>query len=313
MAEDGLPDTNFYIRKISDGETIDHFIKPGYLTKEAVDAGSPVYTLTFILDDTCYKDYASLLLPRAVGYSAGLLNYFFRGSIEITIPDIGIYAQTDNPAQGFTSIKLLAKNITPGTEEMTNGSIELVVRYKLAHDDPFQSSPVPTDTEFTYVTVPEFNNANSVPRGSATVLTFGKGQSTIIPLWTTDVYLQVVFKGTLGNEDGAIAVGFKDISEPTPVDLFNNMDKICLNGSWYNTSSPEAISQVDPDHDGIPGWDIYTHNIENAYLKISNISNPINASPSDYTFYKPLVAIKPQARLRTRRIITLRARRNVTR
>ncbi|MBI5099604.1 MAG: hypothetical protein HZB30_10245, partial [Nitrospirae bacterium] len=274
---------------ISNANLADHFAAVSLLENENSIIGSDISQLKLWLDDNVHNTYANELLPRAVGYSASLLDYFFRGNIEITIPTNGIYAQTDNSAQGFTSIKFLAKNITPGNEAMTNGSIELVVRYKLAQGDPFQSSPVPTDTEFTYVTVPEFNNANSIPRGSAAVLTFGTGQSTIIPLWATNVYLQVVFKGRLGNEDGAIAVGFKDISEPTPVDVYNNMDKICLNGGWYNTGSPEAIAQVDPDHDGIPGWDIYTHNIENAYLKISNISNPINASPSDYTFYKPLV------------------------
>ncbi len=36
-----------------------------------------------ILDNNVYSDYASLLLPRAVGYSAGLLNYFFRGQINM--------------------------------------------------------------------------------------------------------------------------------------------------------------------------------------------------------------------------------------
>ena len=37
------------------------------------------------LDNNVYADYASLLLPRAVGYSAGLLNYFFRGDMDFTI------------------------------------------------------------------------------------------------------------------------------------------------------------------------------------------------------------------------------------
>ncbi|MBI5099607.1 MAG: hypothetical protein HZB30_10260 [Nitrospirae bacterium] len=221
-ARDGKRDTVYYIQ----GYTSQRLAAYSYLNKWLL-----FDQWKYNLDDFVYEDYASQLLPRAVGYSAGLLNYFFRGNIELTIPSTGIYAQTDNATTGFTRITLLAKNITPGTEEMTSGSIELVVRYKLAHDDPFQSNPVATDTEFTYVTVPESNNVNSIPRGSATVLTFGTGQSTIIPLWTTDVYLQVVFKGRLGNEDGAIAVGLKDISEPTPVDLFNNMDKICLFGS----------------------------------------------------------------------------------
>lgn len=38
------------------------------------------------LDDYVYSDYASQLIPRAVGYSAGLLDYFFRGDIDL-IPD----------------------------------------------------------------------------------------------------------------------------------------------------------------------------------------------------------------------------------
>jgi len=33
-----------------------------------------------VLDNNVYAEYASLLIPRAVGYSAGLLDYFFRDS-----------------------------------------------------------------------------------------------------------------------------------------------------------------------------------------------------------------------------------------
>jgi hypothetical protein len=35
------------------------------------------------LDDRVFQDYAALLLPRAVGYSAALLDYFFRGSLTV--------------------------------------------------------------------------------------------------------------------------------------------------------------------------------------------------------------------------------------
>jgi hypothetical protein len=41
---------------------------------------------TFTLNDRNYYTAANILLKRAVGYSAGLLNYFFRGNIEM-IPD----------------------------------------------------------------------------------------------------------------------------------------------------------------------------------------------------------------------------------
>ena len=33
------------------------------------------------LDPGVFADYAALLLPRAVGYSAALLDYFFRGRL----------------------------------------------------------------------------------------------------------------------------------------------------------------------------------------------------------------------------------------
>jgi len=42
-----------------------------------------------VLDNNVYADYASLLIPRAVGYSAGLLDYFFRGEIDMVIDDGG--------------------------------------------------------------------------------------------------------------------------------------------------------------------------------------------------------------------------------
>lgn len=35
------------------------------------------------LNDTIHRTYADFLIPRAVGYSASLLNYFFRGDITI--------------------------------------------------------------------------------------------------------------------------------------------------------------------------------------------------------------------------------------
>ncbi|MEW6419946.1 MAG: hypothetical protein AB1480_17835 [Nitrospirota bacterium] len=54
-----------------------------------------------VLDVNVYSDYASLLIPRAVGYSAGLLNYFFRGEVEFSKE---IYEQTTADGyHGFVS------------------------------------------------------------------------------------------------------------------------------------------------------------------------------------------------------------------
>lgn len=287
IAEDGKEDTGIWISKISDGEQIGHFVRPSYLTTavyEILGEGSKYYS-TFYRDERCHEDYAQKLIPRAVGYSAGMLNYFFRGTIELTLPDSGVYSFSDDPVKGFSKITLLARNTTPNGDEMSDGGIELVVKYRIAQADPFQSYPVPTTNDFSYTVLPVANNIRSIPKLSPAELTFDAGQNTLIPVNATDVFLLIVYKGKLGEEDGTVAVGFKDISEPTPVDLFNNMDKICLNGSWYTTGSPEAIAQVDTDQDGnADEWDVFPHETHDAYLKISSVSNPVYASPADYTF-----------------------------
>ena len=68
-----------------------------------------------------YDDQAKLLVPRAVAYSAGLIDYFFRGSIYVAPPPEGVYALVDHgdPASnckdncGFTKIKVRLANSTP--------------------------------------------------------------------------------------------------------------------------------------------------------------------------------------------------------
>ncbi len=281
-AEDGQIDKLYYIS----GYQSEKLALYSYFANAAPDLpGEWQYTL----DDTVHEDYAQKLVPRAVGYSAGFLNYFFRGSIAITLPDKGVYAQTgEDPNQGFNKITLNAQNISPEGEEMTDGSIELVVKYRLALDDPFQNYPVDTTWQFTYVVVPELNGTQSIPRESPVKLEFNLGQP--IPLWATDLYLQVVYKGKLGLEDEGVAVGFKDISEPTPIDMFNNMDRICINGAWYVAGSPEAIAQVDWDHDGIAEWnewDVYSHDLKNIYIRFSSSTDPKYASSTEYNLSIP--------------------------
>jgi len=46
-----------------------------------------------------YDAMADLLLPRAVAYSTGLINFFFRGQIEISLPQEGVFAVADHSSQ----------------------------------------------------------------------------------------------------------------------------------------------------------------------------------------------------------------------
>ena len=243
IAEDNIPDTTFYIKKDKDGEVIERFVKPGYFTNALLDLDAPtdVLFLSFILDEKVYSDYASLLLPRAVGYSAGLLNYFFRGTLEITAPDTYVYSIIDgsiNPQQ-FTKIKAKVRNTTPN-EQIQAGVLQAVAKYKKRTDyQPDLSTDPPTqtsrDADYSYsVSAPiPISSLDSI---NPQEFTFNFENSPI-PAGITDLYLFVIFKGTLGNEaDTAIAAGMKDIKEPTHHTFWNLTDRISL-GIYNDTTS----------------------------------------------------------------------------
>jgi hypothetical protein len=232
LASDNIPDTSFWIKKTGDGETIDHFVRPGYFTDNLSPTdNSDLYKRTFYLDETCHSDYTDKLIPRAVGYSAALLDYFFRGSLEISPPDQQVYAVIDGskPDQQFTTIKAKIKNTT-SNETISSGTLVAVARYKVDANYSSDLSSQPTDNTaaaFTYsvsTPVPFSADINSAP----VEFTFDFSNSKI-PAGITDLTLQVVFQGTLGNEKNiAVAVGMKDVSEPTHHVIWNLTDMFSL-------------------------------------------------------------------------------------
>jgi hypothetical protein len=78
-------ETRRYFPKVTDGQAIRHFHRAGVSTKPLTFLGSAL--TGFVLDETVYADYAALLLPRAVGYSAALIDYFFRGRLDVGLAD----------------------------------------------------------------------------------------------------------------------------------------------------------------------------------------------------------------------------------
>jgi len=293
-AEDGVEDRVFYIEKTGAGQPVTHFLKPTYHSRDVYDivGGGTIYERTFKLDENCHKEYASHLVPRAVGYSAALVDYFFRGQIEIKAPDTGYYSLIPGTATGFTSLSLLARNATSNNEEMPDGTIELALEYKVALSDHFApvQGAVPTTAEFTYTVVPEESGIRSLSRTGYTLLSFDLSANPI-PLWATDVYIIVFYRGILGNDLDAIAAGSKDISEPTPVDLLSSMDYVCLNDSWYGAGSPEAIAVVDTDNDGDADLaDVYAHGLGNVRLRFSRTDKPARATATVYDHLVPYIA-----------------------
>jgi hypothetical protein len=79
-----------YFTKSRDGAVITHFVTDGMLfdALAAAQAG-PVPSAGWMLDDRVHEDYARALLPRAVGYGAALLDYFFRGRLDVRLADDG--------------------------------------------------------------------------------------------------------------------------------------------------------------------------------------------------------------------------------
>ena len=76
-----------YFRKDFHGETGYRLATVGFLREYIQRYGLDPdrYREHPALDEAVYRDYAQRLIPRAVGYSAALLDYFFRGKLEAKI------------------------------------------------------------------------------------------------------------------------------------------------------------------------------------------------------------------------------------
>lgn len=287
LAEDGIEDKAIWIKKTGDGETIDHFVRAGRWSRKiyAIYGEGDRFYSSFYRDDKCHEDYAAKLIPRAVGYSAALLNYFFRGTMEISAPERHAYAVTDGSKtpyvdtdhntvhQRFTTIRAKILNTTPN-EVMTAGILRAVARYKIIPNyQPNLSAYPPNgtvmhDIAYSYsVSTPitllpeQLASMNMYP----TDFIFDFSTSPI-PAGITDLTLQVVYKGTLGNEqDISVAVGMKDLKEPTHHVFWNLSDMFSLHGHLYTAAQIRA----DPDLLNLAGSayiDPYHMNFSFAYL-----------------------------------------------
>jgi hypothetical protein len=99
---------------------------------------------TYTLNRVNYDAMAGLLIPRAVAYSAGLINFLFRGQMAISLPHEGVYGIVDHSSlynnsrntdplsrtQGFSKIKLqlaiVEKSYLPGRRSADCHKISIV-------------------------------------------------------------------------------------------------------------------------------------------------------------------------------------------
>lgn len=240
-------------------------------------AARPAYSLNRLN----YDAMAGLLLPRAVAYSAGLINFFFRGRIDIALPDEGVFALADHGIiKGFPTLRAKIKNVSPSfvdaqgnpqLQNMRGGTFFAVVRYHAdtqyvdsldkivgaspcaAYTDVINMAKLDASTDcrdgVEQIVVSKPLVGVSLDANAQTTVDFDFTASPI-PFAMTDVVLQIVYRGPLGSETDAVAVGTLDVSEPTYFTYQNASDYIHIDGHVYTRgdvdSSLELLSRVQP-------------------------------------------------------------------
>jgi hypothetical protein len=176
-----------------------------------------------------------------------------------------------------------------------DGIFELVMKYRLS-SDPFQNVGVTTQPDdpnaFYVIHANEANGVNTLQHGVPKELVFDISAAPL-PLWASDVYLDVVYRRTGAPDEKPLAIGQLDLAEATPVDVFNNTDKVCINQQWYNAGSSEAIAAVGTDSLGDPLGDVFPHSISNIYYKAGQAgSTNLTATQADNNLMSA-VAVEP--------------------
>jgi hypothetical protein len=220
------------------------------------DAGHPpVFGL-----NRCTMDAAhTFLIPRAVGYSAGFIDHFFRGRLEVTPPAQFAYgiAETFGDARFFTKLRFKLRKSAPTNESAGTGTVWAVVRYRPPADGMTSLIENPLKV---FTSTPALENlvpplfAVSAPQTvsvteTAQEVTFDFGADPI-PANSADLYLTVLYRGPLGLEQDAVMIGGKNLSEPTPIDLANISDYDCFQSQLWPVTETQTAAQRDIDGDG---------------------------------------------------------------
>jgi len=206
--------------------------------------------MTYALNRFTFDAAHQFLIPRAVGYSAGLINYFFRGQLELGPPDEGVYGVIDHTVEnlpnihGFRKIKVKLRNVTPGGHDVNGRAVveaiptgnagSLVAVVKFHRNACYQPSlageyGAPGINWRVCRSAAEeiaVSSSKPVPEGlndAAQPMVFDF--AVPIPINATDLYLQVVYRGPLGSEPDAVAVATRDIAEPTYVYQYSRWDQ----------------------------------------------------------------------------------------
>lgn len=153
--------------------------------------------LPVFLDEACYEEYAKKLIPRAVGYSAELLDYFFRGTMDAKNLSItyGSSVAGDNPVINFEVVNTTPSpsEPEPAVEPMQNGSLDLVCRY----------TP-PGGGDMVYEVVQGIYTVSETDPINTDYVSLAVPLAQNLPFGATDLAVTLVYRGGLGNETDAV-------------------------------------------------------------------------------------------------------------
>jgi hypothetical protein len=187
-----------------------------------------------------YADMADNLVPRAAAYSAGMIDYFFRGRIEIAAPSNGLVSLLDHAAPhytdadgyprrlddhrifGFETLRLLLRNASgyfdgEPVESMAGGEVVVVAQYhrNLCYEPDLSREParIWPSLEALPGDCPPGMSRSDFPEisVSAPVAVAGNLDGAFqqisfnfsadpVPVNATDLILRVVYRGHLGSE-----------------------------------------------------------------------------------------------------------------
>lgn len=283
--------------KASTLSIFDQDLKPRGLTVTYTSgAMGPGYTTErlFSLNRFNFDDAHQTLIPQAVAYSAGLINFFFRGSLRIDPPALGAYAVADHAtAQGFDTVKAKITNTTPN-EAMNGGTLVAIAKFHRngCYQADLSGEFTQDDAGNLITPCPDYRSAEEhIVTSAKQSLTLASGEQQElsftfggpIPMDATDLYLQVVYRGILGDESDGMAVGTADLAEPTFLAIMNGTDVFYLLDTFYyydhiiNNITQWPYNIIDSDRNGAynapPDVDVRGGTIDNeVYLDDARIA-----------------------------------------
>ena len=213
----------------------------------------------FSLNRFNYAEMVFHLIPRAVGYAAGFIDHFFRGTIEVQPPLS--YAYSAAPYVGglgtFDRLRARIRNSTEG-EQAGEGTLHAIVRYRTSDGNLLENPDAPLHEEESYA----ISAAQVVALGDELTEFEFDFSATPIPVNAADVHLTIAFRGPLTKgqvTEDAILLGGKDLYEPDRIRIANMTDYACKSGQLHDVAT---VSPAGRDVDGDGTRDLFGPNHE---------------------------------------------------